>query len=149
MTQRQGLFRSRTDKVIGGVCGGLAKSMHTDPFLIRLIFAILFIFAGGGILIYIILWIALPEEPMPFFDSSGPASEQEANQGTVNPEPPAYYPPRNNGALIVGFILIGVGLVFLADRFIPTIHFRDFWPVIIVLAGLVLIVTSFSKNKTN
>jgi phage shock protein PspC (stress-responsive transcriptional regulator) len=151
MTQRQGLFRSRTDKVLGGVCGGLAKSLNTDPFILRLIFAILFLFAGGGILIYIILWIALPEEPFPYYETGTPTAEPapEAGQQPVNPEQPVYYPNRNNGALIVGLILIGIGLVFLADRFIPTIHFGDFWPIIIVIAGLALIVTSFSKNKTN
>ena len=151
MNERHGLFRSRTDKVFGGVCGGIAKSLNTDTFLIRLIFALLFIFAGGGILLYIILWIALPEEPFPMFHegASAPGEESATDTGQSYPggEPVPYYRHRNNGTLIAGLILIGVGLAFLADRFIPRVHFGDFWPVIIVIAGIALIATSFSTTK--
>ena len=151
MAQQHGLFRSRTDKVFGGVCGGIAKSLNIDTFLVRLIFALLFIFAGSGILLYIILWIALPEEPLPMFEdfsqTSGEQPSTEPNQQSSSPEVPVYVPQKNNGALIVGLILIGIGLIFLANRFIPRIHFGDFWPVIIVIAGIVLIASSFINNK--
>lgn len=149
MAQQHGLFRSRTDKVFGGVCAGIARSLNADPFLIRLIFALLFIFAGSGILLYIILWIALPEEPLPMFQdynqSSGEPSDPEQQPSTS--VPPVSASSRNNGSLIVGIVLIAVGLVFLADRFIPRIHFGDLWPVLIVIAGLALIVSSFSISK--
>ncbi|NTV84011.1 MAG: hypothetical protein HGA23_06910, partial [Bacteroidales bacterium] len=58
-------------------------------------------------------------------------------------------PRRNNGALIVGLILIGVGGIFLIDRLLPQInfHFRDFWPIVIVIAGLALIFSSFTATK--
>jgi phage shock protein C len=140
---RQGLFRSRTDKVIGGVAGGIARSLNADPAVVRLIFALLVIFGGGGLLLYLILWIALPEEPIPFFPE--PQATAEGDQQ----EPSAVTPPvvpttRNNGALIGGLIMIGIGLVFLADRLIPRIHFGDFWPVVIVIAGVALIISSFN-----
>jgi phage shock protein C len=149
MTQRQGLYRSRTEKIFGGVCGGLAQSLNMDTFVVRLIFVILFLFAGGGILIYLIMWIALPEEPFPMFNE---APDAAADPGAGEPlkqsqDAPVYIPRQSNGALIAGLVLIGVGLVFLADRFIPTIHFRDFWPVVIVIVGLVLIASSFTKRK--
>jgi phage shock protein C len=150
MTQSHGLFRSRTDKVFGGVCGGIAKSLNTDPFLIRLIFAILFIFAGGGILIYVILWIALPEEPLPFYGEGTPFREEATTPTGENagqPDPVPYQPRRMQGTLIAGLILIGLGLVFLADRFIPRINFGDFWPVVIVIAGIALIASSISYKK--
>ncbi len=56
------LTRSRTDRRIGGVCGGLGKYFEVDPTLIRLAFALTFVFAGTGLLLYLILWIVLPLE---------------------------------------------------------------------------------------
>lgn len=53
------LFRSRKDTVIGGVCGGLAEYFGVDPIIIRLLFLV-FLFAGFGLLIYIIAWIFIP-----------------------------------------------------------------------------------------
>lgn len=56
------LTRSTTDKMLFGVCGGIAKYFGLDPVLIRLLFVLLFIFAGGGLLAYIILWIVMPKD---------------------------------------------------------------------------------------
>jgi phage shock protein PspC (stress-responsive transcriptional regulator) len=57
------LYRSTTDKKIGGVCGGLAEYFGVDPTLVRILFAILFFTTGSGALLYIILWIVMPEAP--------------------------------------------------------------------------------------
>jgi len=58
------LYRSRTDRMIAGVCGGLGKYLGIDPTLIRLIFALLVFFGvGSGLLVYLILMIVVPEEP--------------------------------------------------------------------------------------
>lgn len=58
------LYRSRTDKMVAGVCGGLGKYLGIDPTLIRLIFALLVFFGvGSGILIYLVLMIVVPLEP--------------------------------------------------------------------------------------
>lgn len=57
------LYRSRTDRSIAGVCGGLAEFFRIDPTLLRLITLLLILFGGLSIWIYIILWIVIPEEP--------------------------------------------------------------------------------------
>jgi phage shock protein C len=57
------LFRSRRDKMIGGVCGGLASYFVMDPTVVRLIFVLLALFGGPGLILYIILWIITPVEP--------------------------------------------------------------------------------------
>ena len=54
--------RSRTDRVFGGVCGGIARSTRTESWLWRLLFAVLFICAGAGLLVYVLLWIFVPSE---------------------------------------------------------------------------------------
>jgi|SRR5271166_1529239 len=56
------LRRSRTDRWFGGVCGGIARSTGMDAWVWRLLFAALFICAGAGLLLYILLWIFVPSE---------------------------------------------------------------------------------------
>ncbi len=59
------LMRSRTDRMIGGVAGGVARYFNIDPTIVRLIF-VLSVFAGGVTpLVYLVLWIVMPEEPAP------------------------------------------------------------------------------------
>jgi len=55
------MYRDPDNRIIGGVCSGLGAYWHTDPTILRLIFIILAIFGMAGVLIYIILWIILPE----------------------------------------------------------------------------------------
>ena len=61
MTKR--LYRSKNDKMIAGVCGGLAEYFSIDPVIVRLIFVALLLGAGSGFLAYLVLWIAVPEAP--------------------------------------------------------------------------------------
>jgi len=59
------LYRSKTDRMIGGVCGGLAVYFNTDPTIIRLITALGAVFSGSIIFwIYVVMWIVIPEEPV-------------------------------------------------------------------------------------
>jgi sirohydrochlorin cobaltochelatase len=62
------LYRSRTDKKICGVCGGLGKYFGIDPTLIRLGVAACVLFAGCGLLAYIIAALVIPEEPYEIVD---------------------------------------------------------------------------------
>jgi phage shock protein PspC (stress-responsive transcriptional regulator) len=57
------LYRSRTNRQVGGVCGGLAEHFNVDATLIRVLFVVLGISGGVGILIYLAMWIMVPEEP--------------------------------------------------------------------------------------
>jgi phage shock protein C len=57
------LYRSRDDRMIGGVCGGLAEYLNVDPTLIRLLLVLLAFAGGPGIVAYLILWIIVPLEP--------------------------------------------------------------------------------------
>jgi phage shock protein PspC (stress-responsive transcriptional regulator) len=54
--------RSRSDRVLGGVCGGMARATGVESWVWRLLFAVLFIFAGMGLLAYVLLWIFVPSE---------------------------------------------------------------------------------------
>ena len=57
------LYRSRKNRWLAGICGGIAQYFELDPTIIRVLFVLLSVFAGGGILAYIILWLIIPEEP--------------------------------------------------------------------------------------
>ena len=59
------LYRSRTHKVIAGVCGGLAEWLGWDVMLVRILYVVVSVLsiAFPGILVYVILWIAMPEPP--------------------------------------------------------------------------------------
>lgn len=54
-------YRSSTDRIIGGVCGGIAEYFNIDPLLVCLVFAILFFGYGTGLLAYILIWILAPK----------------------------------------------------------------------------------------
>lgn len=62
--QTKKLYRSRSDRRIAGVCGGLAAYLKIDPTLVRLLFVLGLLFVGGTLLAYIILMIVIPEEPV-------------------------------------------------------------------------------------
>jgi phage shock protein PspC (stress-responsive transcriptional regulator) len=57
------IFRSRTDKIIAGVCAGLADCFDLDPTLVRVLWLLAFFYAGFGLLTYIAMWIVTPVAP--------------------------------------------------------------------------------------
>ncbi len=60
MTRR--LYRSQKERMIAGVCGGLAEVLDIDPTIVRLVFVLLALLGGHGILLYLILWLIMPRE---------------------------------------------------------------------------------------
>jgi len=157
------LYRSLTDRKIGGVAGGLAEYFVIDPLLIRLAFVVLMLAGGGGFLIYIILWIVTPDNPMritsapagsPSTEYQQPAGDNGATSGeTYSPMAESTTPPvpqtkeRNKGSLIGGMVLITLGVIFLADQFFTRINFGDLWPVILIVIGLGLLINTVTKRN--
>ena len=58
------LYLSDTDKKIGGVCGGIGEYFDVDPTVIRLVWAVLILFFGTGLLAYLIAWLVIPRRPL-------------------------------------------------------------------------------------
>jgi len=54
------LYRSRTEKMLGGVCAGLGELLDIDPTIVRLVFVLLTIWGGAGAIIYLVLWLIAP-----------------------------------------------------------------------------------------
>ncbi len=57
------LYRSNTSKILGGVCGGFAEYFQTDPVIIRLIWIVLCLIWGLGVILYLVAWIMIPKNP--------------------------------------------------------------------------------------
>jgi phage shock protein C len=151
-------YRSRTDRKVGGVAAGLGEYFLMDPMLVRLLFVVLTFAGGGGVLIYLILWIVTPEKPVEFTNSTGQAPVNPSQQEYTSPDTAAAptqpfnagtspAKQRQKGSLIGGLVLITLGILFLADEFFPNFDFGDLWPVIIIVIGVGLLINAFTGKK--
>lgn len=57
------LYRSNTNRILGGVCGGIGEYLSVDPTIIRLLLIIFALIYGSGILIYLLAWVVIPKNP--------------------------------------------------------------------------------------
>lgn len=61
MEEPRKLYRSRNQRMIAGVCGGLADYFNVDATLVRVLFLLLAVFGGTGLVIYIVMWVIVPD----------------------------------------------------------------------------------------
>lgn len=120
------LYRSRTQKVIGGVCGGLGDYFSMDPVWFRIGFVVLALGGGSGLLIYLLMWLIVPEQP----------------EGYV-PSPDAR--GQVGGAAVIGIVLMFVGTIALVNSIAPWLG-QYFWPVILVVGGLALVMGGLNRD---
>jgi phage shock protein C len=120
--QPRNLRRSSTDSVIGGVAGGLGHYFALDPVLVRIAFVLLVLAGGSGILLYIVLWIVIPEAT-PDEDVAAVAGDR-----------------RELGGLIVGGALVVIGAIILLRRVVPWFDSQVVWAVLLItLGGYILV----------
>lgn len=145
MTQQRRLTRSRTDRVIAGVCGGIGHYLEVDPLLIRLAFVLLALAGGGGVLLYIILALIVPSS-----DASDASSAETVRRGAeemgerakevaANVRGGGDARTRNTLGLIL--IVAGVFFLLLNAEFLSPRWLRSdlLWPLILIaLGGLLL-----------
>ena len=149
MPQPRKLCRSTHDRIIAGVCAGLAEHFETDPVLLRVIFVVLAFAGGSGVLLYVILWLVLPDEN---FVGSARAQAQPLHSS-------AYHGARRLSSLddhladlrarmqgshnhahgFLGTIVVIFGAFLLLDGFYPQINFSQVIGIIVILFGVVLI----------
>jgi len=79
------LYRSKDDRMIAGVCGGLAAYFKIDATLIRIVFVVIGLL-GGGVLLYLLLWLVIPEEESAEADSEEPEESEEAEKAEIQGE---------------------------------------------------------------
>ncbi|MCR4418024.1 MAG: PspC domain-containing protein [Ignavibacteria bacterium] len=139
------LYRSRQNKIIGGVCGGIGKYFDIDPVLIRLLFVLITLFNGAGLILYIILLIILPLEPFN-------PDEFEIKDFTEIPDeklantPSDFNDRKEKTKKIFGIILLIIGTLLFLENFINILDFEIIAPLIMILIGLYLIYDSIKKQ---
>jgi phage shock protein C len=116
------LRRSRSDRVIAGVSGGLGRYFGVDSTLVRLAFVLLVVAGGGGILVYLVAWLLIPEE----------------EEGEVVAGPPPG--ERQEGLwFFAGVALVALGLVLLIGQLVP--RFAVYLgPILLIAVGVGILI---------
>ena len=130
------LMRSQKNKVVGGVCAGIGEYFDVDPVFIRIITVILALVTNAyGIVAYFVAMIIMPKKEITAEEvsASDPAEVEQKTYSSWQ----RYLP---------GLVLIGIGVVILLQDRMFWFDWDQFWPVMLVLAGLFLI---FRKKHTN
>ena len=163
------LYRSRRDRMLAGVAGGLAELWDADPSLVRIIWALLVVFTGGvALIVYIVMAIVVPEEDAmpwppavdPSAGQSGAAGATGATSGWVDP-----YAARrearearrerraarrggdSSAPIVIGGLLIVFGGFFLARELLPELNFDWFGPAVLVAIGVLLLLTALRRGN--
>lgn len=130
--QRRRLYKSRKNRILFGVCGGLGDYLNIDPVIIRLIFVLSFLIGGWGFLVYILAALIIPSDPI-----EAPSMEDEKGPGVSS----------ENSKMILGSALILLGLYALF-RTTGILRFFNFFglthefiiPIILIALGIILVV---------
>lgn len=126
-TERR-LYRSNSEKVLAGVCGGLGEYFSVDPVWFRIGFVVLALGGGSGVLIYLVLWLI------------------------VQPRPDEYIPPPTakghvTGTAVIGIVLVFVGTIALVNTVAPWLG-QYFWPITFVVGGLALVMGGLNRDNS-
>lgn len=142
------LFRSTDDYIIAGVCGGLADYFKIDSSLMRIIFILLALSGGSGVLIYLILWLVVPkaegeekeidmEEKIKEF--GGDVKKKAKSMAKEIKMDTKVKRPRKK-LNIFGVALILIGLVAIWNQIVPMrIEWNFFWPGLLILIGILFL----------
>ena len=137
MNNNKKLERNPMNKVLGGVCSGLADYFKLDVALVRVLFVIAFLFASFGFWLYVILWIVVPEGKIDFSSSRQPDDVTQPSNDEDR---------KKLTSVVSGVIVILIGLMFLINNFIPISWIWKLWPLILVIIGVVMVVKASSKG---
>jgi phage shock protein PspC (stress-responsive transcriptional regulator) len=136
---RQQLRRSSTDKMLGGVAGGLAEYSGIDPLLWRVGFVALTVAGGSGVLVYLLLWLLMPHGSAAPSDRG--ALDKLTERRAAGPRSPV------PGVTLAGLLIV-VGVLVLLTRFTPwDIGARGFLGAALLVVGLGLVAAAFSGGR--
>jgi phage shock protein C len=124
--ERRLLRRSKKDRIIAGVAGGLARYFDLDPVIFRIAFLLLLIPGGIGLLIYIICWIAMPEFKTVEEEVEDSARARPVSHGTAG--------------LIVGGALVLLGAFILLEPFINWLDIRIIGGALLIIFGAIIVI---------
>jgi phage shock protein C len=166
------LYRSRDDRMLAGVAGGVAEMLDADPSIIRIVWALLVFLTGGiALLVYVVMAIVVPERPegMPIGSpwrpgggtpdpgaptpDAGPVPDGGWRAPDGSTVPMAAAAPgagrrrrdpadRARGGVVVGLLFILIGGVFLIRQLVPAFDVGLWWPTVAIGVGILLVVVA-------
>ncbi len=161
---RDRLYRSREDRVVFGVAGGVADWLDIDPSLVRIGFVLATLGWGFGLLLYIVMAIVVPEDPLMATDEHASAPVA-GGDGTSAPLPATPSTPvmdaraarraarqqrgaerGGQGALIFGAVLILIGGWAVLRRYLPAIDGDLLGPAVLLLIGVILVAGALRRS---
>lgn len=143
------LYRSYKDRIIGGVAGGLAEYLSVDVTLIRLITALIML-TGAGIVIYIIAWAIIPMNPGDKDNRNGAEEIRDSVEKIAQQIKEALNYKKEVKMnqyhfSWIGWVLVVLGIFFLLETFLGSQLWSHFWPMILIIFGIVLIFRGLEK----
>ena len=150
----QKLYRSNSDKVIAGLCGGLGEFFDVDSTIIRIIFIILTIWGGVGIVLYLIGVFVVPVESAgekskkreidPDLAEIGNKIKSAANEIKNNFDGTSK--PSMKGNYLLGCLITFAGVLLLIQNFFPKYGLHLLWPIAVILFGLYILSSGVKKG---
>jgi phage shock protein C len=124
------LYRSKEQRILGGVCGGIAEYFDVDVTLIRLVCIIAALVGGGGVLFYLIAWIIIPENPY--------QTEKKGDEGGKEDKNLVEDRKGNESHTreALGWFFIILGLLILLPKVFPFVSFKLLWPIMLIGIGI-------------
>jgi phage shock protein C len=150
----QRAFHRGNDRILGGVCGGMASGFHIDALWVRLAFVLLAFFQGIGLFIYIVLWLVMPEETegggsRSGFDSMADDLRRVGTElrGQFSGQADSGAPRSALGsqAVVLGVVLVILGLVLLGVN-TGVVTWTVMWPVAVIAIGLGFLLRGFGRR---
>jgi phage shock protein C len=127
--------------MVGGVCGGLGTFLNIDPIFIRLLFVLLLFGSDFGFLLYLVLWIVIPEEGKAYGFKEDSLGEKVRSIGDDIQQ--AVTQPHPQAGLIMGVGLIVIGGFLFLDRlnlsWMNWVDLDILWPILLIIGGVVLL----------
>lgn len=153
---RERLYRSRDDRMLFGVAGGMAEWMDLDPAIVRLVWALLILAGGVGLLLYIVAAIVIPEAPYAMA-GPGPAAGTGAPGETAAAEQTRWEARQarraarrqnpGNAGMIFGLVLVIAGAWFLIERYVPAFDTSWFIPGVLIVVGVALVLGAMGRSR--
>jgi phage shock protein PspC (stress-responsive transcriptional regulator) len=162
---RDRLYRSRDERVIFGVAGGVADWLDVDPSLVRIAFVLAFVLGGLGLLLYIVMALVVPEEPIMSAsapldaggaggsgasgapqDSPASLSRSEHREARRAARQARRAERSGRGPVIFGAILVLIGAWLLLRQYLPFLRDDFLGPAILVLIGVALIAGALGRS---
>ncbi len=135
------LYRSTSDRMVGGVCGGLGTFLNIDPIFVRLLFVLLLFGSDFGFILYLVLWIVIPEEGKAYGFKGDSLGDKVKSMGDDIQQ--AVTQPHPQAGIIMGVGLIVVGGFLFLDRlnlsWMNWIDLDILWPILLIVGGVVLL----------